>query len=181
MANTYLITYPNSSQLSAQGVSISTNAVNIQTPPAVPTTFQMWQKRGNSTDVLFASFFSYTIPTIVDRGGGFVSGGFYWWYPRLTFQNPPGNTIIQNYTTNGTGWYLTPGYTTTNRCDVLITDSTGNILTITGQNNVACPTWTTTPDNECASTELKCPDPTDPRGFCCSPCDSLNSKIRALI
>lgn len=176
MAN-YLITYPNGSQITAQGSSIKTVTAYSQIPPALPTTFLLWQGLGASGNRQWSTIYSYIVPIIYDQGGGFYSGGYYWWYPGIIFNQGGGNQTW-NVTTNGTNWYVTPGSTQVPRCDVQVTQTSGQILTITGRNNVACPTWIS---YDCLPTEIKCPSTTDPRGYCCISCDSLNSKIRALI
>lgn len=189
MSNTYLLTYPNGSQVTAKGVSISTQTVQVQIPPTVPALFRFYVSAPNlpfqqtgGINYELAGFWSWQVPT-------------FFMYPR--FRNDP-YCGLRITTTNQFGQtnnydgqagmayfcgslYMTPGVVTVSRCDALITDSSGNILTIQGIDGAGCPTWTTTPSGDCLPTEIKCDDPSDPRGFCCVSCDSLNSKIRALI
>lgn len=189
MSNTYLITYPNGSQVSAQGVSIATQNVQTVVPPSVPSFFAVYAaqtKADGSSPVEYvgSAGFSYSVPTIVQAYAGYTYKGqsqcWTSWYGTNQYgQQTSGYAASQRQVCGSA--YITPGNTYINRCDVLVTDASSNVLTLPGQNGIACPTWTTTPDGECAATEIKCDDPSNPKGFCCIPCDSLNSKIRALI
>jgi hypothetical protein len=66
-------------------------------------------------------------------------------------------------------------------CNLLITDSQGAVTRVDGVPGFGCPTVETLPDIDCQANEIECDDLGSPQGFCCIPCDSLNSKIRALI
>lgn len=184
----YRITFPNRTPVDVQGVSITTEIVQTLIPPSLPTNFYLYATRRFGSTSTPSSYvvgiFSYSFPTIITYERTFFSGiGFLERY-RLQGTNNLGQTFQSEsgfiYCEPGTA-YITPGQTTVTRCDALITTATGNVLRLQGTNGQSCPTWVTTPDNECRPDEIKCTDLSDPRGFCCVPCDVLNTKIRVLI
>jgi hypothetical protein len=187
MANTYLITYPNGSQVTARGVSITTNTVSTQVPPNLPAVFTVraiqpaFGTQPYNPNAYVNQALSYQVPTI--RYAPYFSSGYCQIWIRIYNANGTSYEISSStsaiYVCGSAN--MTPGYTTVTRCDVLVTDSSGNILTIQGINGIGCPTWTATPDGECSATEIKCDCASDPRGFICIPCDTLNSKIRSLM
>lgn len=178
----YRITFPNRTPVDVQGTAIRTETVNTQIPPGVPALFRLFAFRlgfGSvpSQIVNVCSLFSYTPATFIQLRSG---GNFYF---RLYGTNIQGQQIecqdsFGSYASGSA--YVTPGTTTVSRCDAIVTTASGEIR-LQGDNGQICPGWTETPDNQCRADEIKCDDPSDPRGFCCVSCDSLNSKIRALI
>lgn len=178
----YRITFPNRTPVDVQGVSIATQNVSVVISPTLPRSFALrgahWS---NGIDGLMSSIFSYSFPYICNTYN----------YPdglrqEVNFcgtnaNGQVGSGTYQNYIIRPGSWYITPGQQTVIRCDALVTTATGNVLRLQGDNGQPCPTWVTTPDNECRPDEIKCTDLSDPRGFCCISCDALNTKIRVLI
>jgi hypothetical protein len=183
----YLITYPDNSQITSQGISITTvtRSRQVEIPLSYPHAFYlMFSAYPSGSVVATSTLWSYTYPYICNIYT--YSGGV---RQEVNFcgTNALGQTISGNRTTTSIGYantyYITPPrqYQTITNCDVLVTDSSGNVLTIPGKDNIACPTWTSTPENDCLPTEIKCPSTTDPRGFCCIDCSTLDTTLRGLI
>ena len=180
MPNTYLITYPNGSQISAQGTSISTSVVTVIIPPPLPSYFYVYATRSDGVNVQPGFLYSYSQPYIVMQP--YFSSGFcriFWYGTNAQGQQTSGYDPFNLY--RCASGYVTPGTTTTTRCNVQIGDGSGNIYTIPGEDGVACPTWTTTPDGDCLPTQIKCPSTTDPRGYCCIDCSDLVGKLNTLV
>lgn len=186
--NIYTIAVPGQSPVDVQGISIRTETVSVQVPPSLPAYFTIWaweiQSNGAWVQRQSAPMLSWAVPVISQTYSHMYLGQSQCW-TSWTGRNQFGQTISDYWAFTrqvcGTA-YFTPGNTTVNRCDVVVTvDSLGNEMRINGVNGQPCPTWTTRSVNDCGDTEIRCEDLSDPRGFCCIPCDLLNSKIRALI
>lgn len=177
----YLISYPDGRKVSAKGVAIETKTTEILIPPATPAYFRLFatNRDGSFYSPGIAIMLSYSVPWIqtLPRGNGYCY--FYLHGTNQFGQSYSVGDVFGDYICGSA--FFTPGNTKSSRCDVLITNSNGSLTTLTGVNGQSCPTWTTTPDGECADSEIKCDCPSDPRGFICISCDQLNNKIRALI
>lgn len=183
----YRITFPNKTPVDVQGVSIRTETVQAQIPPSLPSTFTIYATQPQfgsqpyRANAYVNQALSYQVPTI-RYTAYFSSGHCQVW---IRFYNANGSSYELGSSTSAIYFcnsaYMTPGNTTVSRCDALVTTATGNVLRLQGTNGQPCPTWVTTPDNECRPDEIKCTDLSDPRGFCCISCDALNTKIRVLI
>lgn len=183
--NIYEISQPGKQIVDVQGVAIRTETVTITTPPAVPTTFTLWGlTAGNTQYGIVSQSFSFAVPEITQ---------VFWADNPLRYQigmrvllfNQSGQLAWVNASGSAIAvdWYLTPGDTVVTRCDIIVTvqDSPLQELRLQGNNSQPCGTWTTRSIDDCRDTEIKCNDPSDPRGFCCIPCDTLNTKLRGLI
>ena len=183
--NIYTISQPGKQIVDVQGVAIRTENVSITTPPVVPATFTLWGfALGATAYQIVAQSFSFAKPEITQvfwadnplryqigmRVLLFNSSG------QLAWVNANGSMIALD-------WYLTPDDVVTTRCDIIVTvqDNPLQEITLQGENSQPCGTWTTRTPDDCRDTEIKCDDPSDPRGFCCIPCDTLNTKLRTLI
>lgn len=184
--STYLITYPDGSQITAQGVAIVTTTQTVTIPPVIPNEFLFYGTEyygGTSPIYLNVGVYSYCVPTLVPhpaRNGGCSYSIYY--CPSITSgYQKLGYDVGYPLPLICGSLFFTPGYNTTTRCNVQVNDASGNITIIPGANGVACPTWTTTPDGECLPTQIKCPSTTDPRGYCCLECSDIVSKLNTLM
>lgn len=187
--NIYTISQPGKQIVDVQGVAIRTENVQIQIPPALPAffTIRATQPQFNQQPFLPNAYVnagtSWQVPTI--RYTPFFSSGYCQIWIRFFNQN--GTSYEVGSSTNAIYFCgsasMTPGNTTVNRCDIIVTVQNSPLqeLRLEGLNDQPCGTWTTRAIDDCRDTEIKCNDPSDPRGFCCIPCDTLNTKLRGLI
>lgn len=186
--NIYTITVPGQNPVDVQGLSIRTEIVQIQTPPPLPAFFTVYavqpafNQQPFNPNAIVNQALSYAYP-VIRQTPFFQTGYCQIW---ITFTGSNGLTYEVGSSTSAVyicnSFTITPGLITVDRCDVIVTvDSSGNEIRINGVEGQPCPTWTIRTLDDCRDTEIKCVDLSDPRGFCCIPCDTLNTKLRALI
>jgi len=183
----YLITFPNGTTRTETGTAIRTQSFTVQSATV------------NLVGHLAIPNQGYPRQTILTRLVAENPGSFWqttgnpaqWCKVAGVFNFYDGNCRIQQFYSAPSGFwnylcgsfYYVPGLPLNcgaSRCDLIITRFDGTELVITGIAGQSCPTWVVIAD-DCPPNQIKCPDPFSPNGYCCIPCDSLVTRIRALM